>query len=127
MIAVTLLDAWVAYFILFRSGLLTPLPLFWWFPLWVMEFTFPLCIILTFENKIPLTCYLFFIFGGEDTLYYLFTVGHMPEKYNGIYFLGFIPSPTKELVLKSLVLSALVSVVICFVEYERIKRIKTIQ
>src|SRR3972149_1827057 len=80
MIALTLLDVWVVYFILLRSDLLTSLPLFWWFPLWVMEFTFPLCIILTFENKIPLICYLFFVFGGEDTLYYLLTVGHMPEK-----------------------------------------------
>jgi hypothetical protein len=26
------------------------------------------------------------VFGGEDTLYYLFTVGHTPEKYIGIYF-----------------------------------------
>ena len=122
MIALTLLDVWVVYFILLRSDLLTSLPLFWWFPLWVMEFTFPLCIILTFENKIPLICYLFFVFGGEDTLYYLFTVGHMPEKYNGIYFLGFIPSPTREIVIKSLALSLFLSIVICYVEYEKVKR-----
>jgi len=122
MIVVTLLDVWVVYFILFRSGLLTDLPLFWWFPLWVMEFTFPLCIILTFENKIPLICYVFFVFGGEDTLYYLFTAGQIPEKYCGIYFLGFIPSPAREVVIESLALSMFLSLVICYFEYEKVKR-----
>jgi uncharacterized membrane protein len=122
MIAVTLLDVWVVYFILIKSGLLTDLPFFWWFPLWVMEFTFPLCIILTFENRLPVICYLFFVFGGEDTLYYLLTVGHMPERYIGIYFLGFIPSPAREVVMNSLALSLFLSFAICYVEYEKVKQ-----
>jgi len=77
---------------------------------------------MTFENKIPLICYLFFVFGGEDTLYYLFTVGHMPEKYYGIYFLGFIPSPARDVVMRSLGLSIFLSLVVCYVEYEKVKR-----
>jgi len=122
MIALTLLDVWVVYFILLKNGLLTTLPFFWWFPFWVMEFTLPLCIILMLENKIPLTCYFFFVFGGEDTLFHLISAGHIPEKYIGIYFLGFIPSPTREIVMKSLTLSIFLSLVICYLEYEKMKR-----
>jgi len=122
MVALTLLDVWVVYFLLFKNGLLITLPFYWWFPFWVMEFTFPLCLILMFENKIPLTCYLFFVLGGEDTLYYLVAVGHVPEVYHGIYFLGLIFSPTSELVLKTLVLSVFLSMLIFYLEYKKIKR-----
>lgn len=89
MVVLTLLDVWVVYFLLAKNGLDFDLLLVWWFPFGVMELVFPLCLILTFENKIPLTCYLFFLLGGEDTLYYLFTIGHVPEVYYGIHFLGF--------------------------------------
>jgi len=122
MIALTLLDVWVVYFLLLRNGLLITLPFFWWFPFGVMEFTFPLCLILMFENKIPLTCYLFFILGGEDTLYYLFTLGYMPEVYHGIYFLGLIFSPTRELVSQTLILSVFLSFLICYFDYRKIRR-----
>jgi len=122
MIVLTLLDVWVVYFILLKNGLLTNLPFFWWFPFWVMEFTLPFSLMLMFENKIPLTCYFFFALGGEDTLFYLLATGRIPEIYHGIYFLGFIPSPTRELVLKTLVLSAFLSLIICYVEYEKIKQ-----
>jgi len=122
MVALTLLDVWVVYFILFKNGLLVTSPLFWWFPFWVMEFTFPLCLILMFENKVPLTCYLFFVLGGEDTLYYLLAVGRVPETYYGIYFLGLVFSPTRELVAKTLGLSVFFSFLICYVEYEKVRR-----
>jgi len=122
MIALTLLDVWVVYFLLLKNGLLLTLPLFWWFPFWVMEFTFPLCLILMFENKVPLTCYLFFVLGGEDTLYYLLAVGRIPEIYHGIYFLGFIFSPTRELVSKTLILGVFLSFLICYMDYEKLKR-----
>jgi len=122
MIALTLLDVLVVYFLLYKNGLLRSLPFFWWFPFWVMEFSFPLCLILMFENKVPLTCYLFFVLGGEDTLYYLFAVGHVPEIYRGIYFLGFIFAPTRELVSKTLILGVFLSLLICYMDYEKIKR-----
>jgi hypothetical protein len=122
MVALTLLDVWVVYFLLIKKGLLITLPLYWWFPFWVMEFTFPLCLILMFENKIPLTCYLFFVLGGEDTLFYLLVTGHIPEVYHGIYFLGLIFSPTIELVSKTLILSFFLSMLIFYVEYKKMKR-----
>jgi len=122
MISLTLLDVWVVHFLLIKNGLLITLPLYWWFPFWVMEFTFPLCLILIFENKIPLTCYVFFVLGGEDTLYYLLTMGHIPEIYHGIYFLGLIFSPTSDLVLKTLILSVFLSMLIFYLEYKKIKR-----
>jgi len=122
MIALTLLDVLVVYFLLIKKGLLVTFPLFWWFTFGVIEFTFPLCLILMFENKIPLTCYLFFVLGGEDTLYHLLTAGHVPEIYPGIYFLGFIFSPTRELVFKTLILSVFLSLLICYWEYKKMKR-----
>jgi len=122
MIALTLLDVWVVHFLLLKKGLLVTLPLFWWFPFWVMEFTFPLCLILMFENKIPLTCYLFFVLGGEDTLYHIFSVGQIPEIYDGIYFLGFIFSPSRELVSVTLILSVFLSLLICYLDYKKIQR-----
>jgi len=122
MIALTLLDVWVVYFLLTKNGLLITLPLYWWVPFWVMEFSFPLCLILMFENKIPLTCYLFFVLGGEDTLYYLLVAGRIPEVYRGIYFLGLIFSPASELVLKTLILSVFLSMLIFYLEYKRIER-----
>jgi len=122
MIALTLLDVFVVYFLLLRNGLLVAFPFFWWFPFWVMEFTFPLALILMFENRIPLTCYLFFVLGGEDTLYYLFAVGRIPEIYNGIYFLGFIFAPARELVTATFFLSAFLCLLIFYMEYKRIQR-----
>jgi hypothetical protein len=74
-----------------------------------------------FRNKIPMTCYLFFVLGGEDTLYYFFAAGSIPETYSGIYFLGFIFSPTREIVLASLILSFFLSFLILYIEYEKTK------
>lgn len=122
MISLTLLDVWVVHFLLLKNDLLVTLPLYWWFPFWVMELTFPLCLILTFENKIPLTCYLFFVLGGEDTLYYIFAFGRIPETYHGIYFLGLIFSPTRELVSNTLILSGFLSLLIIYVEYKKIRK-----
>jgi len=122
MVALTLLDVWVVYFLHLKSGLLVNLPLSWWFPFWIMEFTFPLSLILMFENKIPLTCYLFFVMGGEDTLFHLFSAGHIPEIYRGIYFLGLVFSPAREFVLKAMFLSFLLSFLICYMEYEKLKQ-----
>jgi len=122
MIALTLLDVLVVFFLLLQKGLLFALPFFWWFPFWVMEFTFPLCLILMFENKVPLICYLFFVLGGEDTLFYLLAVGRIPEIYHGIYFLGLVSSPTRELVSKTLGLSVFFSFIICYVEYKKVRR-----
>jgi hypothetical protein len=73
------------------------------------------------ENKVPLICYLFFTLGGEDTLYYLFAIGRVPEVYHGIYFLGFIFAPRKEIVLAMLGLSIFLSVLICYLDFQRIR------
>jgi len=123
MVALTLLDVLVVHFLLIKKGLLVALPFFWWFPFGVMQLTFPLCLLLIFENRVPLTCYLFFVLGGEDTLYYLLAAGHVPEIYHGIYFLGFIFSPPRELVAKTLFLSVFLAVFLCYAEYKRLKMI----
>jgi hypothetical protein len=121
MVSLTLLDVLVVHFLLWRNGLLFGLPFHWWFPFWVMEFCFPLCLIMMLENKVPLICYLFFTLGGEDTLYYLFAVGRVPEVYQGIYFLGFIFAPRREIVLAMLGLSIFLSVLICYLDFQRIR------
>jgi hypothetical protein len=60
--------------------------------------------------------------GGEDTLFYLLAMGRIPDIYGGIYFLGLIFSPGKELVSQTLVVSVFLSVLICYVDYEKVRR-----
>ena len=123
MVALTLLDVLVVYFLLWRNGLMFGSLFFWWFPFWAMEFCFPLSLIMLFGNKVPFICYLFFVFGGEDTLYYLVSVGRLPEVYHGIYFLGFMYAPSREVVLAALSLGVFLSFLVCYLDFKRVKKI----
>jgi hypothetical protein len=78
---------------------------------------------MMFGNKVPLICYLFFVLGGEDTLYYLFAIGRVPEVYRGIYFLGFLYAPSREVVLAALVLGVVLSFLVCYVDLRRVREL----
>ena len=48
------------------------------------------------KRLIPLVCWIYFLTGLEDSLFYLFQFGYLPVKYFGISLLGFIPEPDQD-------------------------------
>ena len=82
------------------DGVSDVLAWFWWFPFWTMQFVFPLALSMLIENKLPmLISYTLFVFGVEDTLFYLIAEQTIPEVYLNIYYLGIFFSPRREIVL----------------------------
>jgi len=50
-------------------------------------------------------------------------VGRLPEVYHGIYFLGFVYAPSREVVLATLGLGVFLSFLVCYFDFKRVKRI----
>ncbi len=61
-----------------------------------MDFILPVLLVYIQERLIPLLCWVFFIAGLEDTLFYLFQFGYLPVKFYGIKLLGFVPEPDQD-------------------------------
>ena len=99
---VTLLDILVIVYLWLPSPTTSfgsKLPWFWWIPLNFIVFFLPLAVSWLLNSKLPLLNYLFFIFGVEDTLFYLIAYKTIPEVYHGIYYLGVFFAPSKHIVL----------------------------
>jgi len=75
------------------------LPWFWWIPLNFIVLFLPLAASWLLNSKLPLLNYLFFLFGIEDTLFYIIAEQRIPETYLGIYYLGVFFAPPKHVVL----------------------------
>lgn len=100
--SITLLDILVIVYLWLPSPTTSfgsPLPWFWWIPMNFIVFFLPLAVSWLLHSKLPLLNYLFFIFGVEDTLFYLLAYRHIPEIYQGIYYLGVFYAPPKHIVL----------------------------
>jgi len=102
LVILTVLDVYVIKYLWLlnrTTSFGSDLPWFWWVPFWIMQLTFPLSASLLLSNKIPLTSYILFATGIEDTLFHIIAWQRVPETYYGIYFLGVFYSPAREIVL----------------------------
>jgi hypothetical protein len=99
---VTLLDIFVIVYLWLPSPTTSfgsKLPWFWWIPFGFIQFFLPLAVSWLLNSRLALLNYLFFIFGIEDTLFYLIAHRTIPEVYHGIYYLGVFFAPPKHIVL----------------------------
>ena len=61
-----------------------------------MEFIAPILLAYMQKRLIPLVCWIFFITGLEDTLFYLLQFGYLPPKYYGVKLLGLFSEPKPD-------------------------------
>ena len=68
----------------------------WHIIFYSMQFIAPILLANVQKRLIPLVCWIFFLAGLEDTLFYLFQFGYLPVKYYGVKLLGFIWEPDRD-------------------------------
>lgn len=114
LVMLTLLDVFVIKYFWLRNRTTSfgsDLPWFWWLPFWMMQLIFPLSASLLLSSKIPLVSYILFVTGIEDTLFHVIAWQSVPEIYYGIYLLGVLYSPAREIVLMANSIGVFTSIV----------------
>jgi hypothetical protein len=82
------------------QGLETDTQIFkWHMILYPIEFFAPIFLAYIQKRIVPLSCWIYFIAGLEDTVFYLLQFGRLPTKYFGIRLFGVFLEPPLNIVL----------------------------